>query len=650
MIKVKDKYNSIYILGICGILLLLSTFTIQAQTVSIPDDNLRAAMEKALDKTPGDTITPEEMETLTRFEANNANITDLTGLESATNLVRVVLVNNVIDDISPLSGLDKLTHVNLEHNTISDLEPLSELINLWEIRISKNNVRDLSPLSNLTNLRLLNISNNPITNLSPLSSLTRLQTITMSGNPLADLTPLATLTSLTRYASWGTPILSLAPLAELPKLQVIDICGGEISDLSSLTESTSLTELYFINNQISDLSPLKSLTGLKRLSLKENEVSDITSLSELTELVWLDLSHNSITDVSPLAKLTNLTWLHLSHNSISDISGLGELTKLAWLHISHNIISDLSPLAGLSSLTWLGFHNNGESDVLGLDKIPAHVFVSESGGIEGIQKGAKIVGPWLWVIVPGIKLGSVDLLANASGGKATEIKVSTYGAAEGKAVGDSKWTFHELSSTGHNNINEMTDALGWGSGTEIYDHVVYGAVTLESPREQSTIMFVGSDDGVKVWLNGELVHYNPVNREAGDYQDSFPVTLKEGTNVLLVAIDNHGHANFSGFFGFEANVEYTVNQPGDPVDIVIPDWDVNKDGLVDILDLILVGQNFGKASPSDPRADVNGDGDINISDLVLVAQHFGESVASGVYYYTLTAGEYFATRKMLILK
>ena len=38
-------------------------------------------------------------------------------------------------------------------------------------------------------------------------------------------------------------------------------------------------------------------------------------------------------------------------------------------------------------------------------------------------------------------------------------------------------------------------------------------------------MLVGSDDAVKVWLNGEVVHQAFVARGANDYQDFFPVTL-----------------------------------------------------------------------------------------------------------------------------
>jgi peptidoglycan/xylan/chitin deacetylase (PgdA/CDA1 family) len=51
--------------------------------------------------------------------------------------------------------------------------------------------------------------------------------------------------------------------------------------------------------------------------------------------------------------------------------------------------------------------------------------------------------------------------------------------------------------------------------------------------------------------------------------------------------------------------------------------DVTGDGKVDIFDLVLVAQNFGKTSGFDSRADANDDGKVDIFDLVIVAQNFG---------------------------
>ena len=62
--------------------------------------------------------------------------------------------------------------------------------------------------------------------------------------------------------------------------------------------------------------------------------------------------------------------------------------------------------------------------------------------------------------------------------------------------------------------------------------------------------------------------------------------------------------------------------------IARPKWDVNRDGQVSILDMILVAQDLGKTVQVNSRIDVNGDGSITILDLIIVAQHFGESTSS----------------------
>ena len=586
-------------------LMFLVPLNLSAQNVNIPDANLREAINEALGKEPNARITKDEMERLTYLDASAKDIKNLRGLEAATRLDGLDLNNNRITNLSPLAGLVRLHHIGLEENAISDISALENLINLEGLHISHNLISDISPLEGLINLRRLNIGDNLVSDWSPLAGLIKLDHITMSHNPAADLSPLAELSSLRRFHTWGTPILDLAPLAKSPKMEEISICGGDISDISSLEGMTSLKQLYLPGNDVSDISVLASLTGLTRLSLEHNDVSDLSPLEKLSGLTWVDLRDNAISDVSPLSELSSLTWLDLSQNRITDVSSLAFLPSLAWMGLTQNPIADTSSLERFSTktaITHSDFVNTAFPDA-----------------------GPKIEGPWLWVIVPGVRVGNADLLARASGGAATEAKVATFGAKEDKAVGSSVWKAHKLSPVGGDNLNEMTDALGWGSGSDIYDHVVYGSVTLESPRKQETTMLVGSDDEVKVWINGEVVHYNPVQRGAGDYRDAFPVTLKKGTNVLLVAVSNGGHGSFSGFFGFAKNTKYTLNAPGDPIEIKLPGWDVNQDAVVNILDLILVARDMGKTDAADSRTDVNGDGKRNILDLTAVARRLGEA-------------------------
>ena len=53
-----------------------------------------------------------------------------------------------------------------------------------------------------------------------------------------------------------------------------------------------------------------------------------------------------------------------------------------------------------------------------------------------------------------------------------------------------------------------------------------------------------------------------------------------------------------------------------------PAWDVNKDNVVNVLDLLLVTADFGQEGSI--VTDVNGDNVVNILDLRLVANHLGE--------------------------
>ena len=555
----------IYTLMFCALLFSVPLST-SAQTVNIPDANLRAAITKTLGKVQGARITRDEMATLTRLEAHDANIRNLAGLEFATGLEEIRCNNNSITDLSPLAGLTKLHVIAFRHNAIKDLSPVEKLLNLEWLIVPHNLIINLSPVEDLINLRGLDIGHNVISDLSPLEGLIKLERIWASENPLADLSHLAGLTNLRGYHSWGTPILNFSSLAKLPKLRELDICGGEISDLSSL----------------------EGLTGLERLELANNEISDISPLASLTGLIHLNLRHNQIVDVSPLAALNRLTQIDLQDNEILDFSPL--------------------------------------------DVFSESVFITRSDNPGFTRAAPKIEGPWLWIIVPtegmsGSKAAASgrDFLRQASGGSVTELNIATQGAIEGDVVGDKVWTAGKISKRGGNNINELVNATGLGSGN-IDHHVAYGSVNVDSPSEQNTRMFVGSGDAVKVWLDGKLVHSNAIDRDADTYQENFSVTLKQGTNTLLVAV-YEGVGWWSGFFGFETGTAYDIwtrSPPIPPKPSRVAD--MNGDGFVSILDLILVASNFGRNKLINPQTDINGDGKVNILDLNLVAKGMDETV------------------------
>ena len=332
-------------------------------SVTIPDANLRALIEAAMGKPSRAPITSVEMQILTGLDARNAGISDLTGLEFATNLTRLDLGSNAITDLTPLEGLTNLTVLYLGNNTITDMSALEGLTNLTELSLYDINISDVSTLEGLTNLTTLGLENNTITDVSPLESLTNLTELSLSDNNISDVTAMGSLTNLTELSLNDNNISGVTALGSLTNLSSLGLGGNTITDVSPLEGLTSLTGLGLHDNNISDVTALGSLTNLSRLSLYENNISDVSPLGGLTNLTALYLYYNNISDVSPLGGLTNLTSLNLGFNMITDVSGLGGLTNLSTLGLDGNNISDISAPGGLTKLAYLNLGFNTITDV-----------------------------------------------------------------------------------------------------------------------------------------------------------------------------------------------------------------------------------------------------------------------------------------------
>ena len=352
-------------------------------TVTIPDTNLRVAIETALGRTRGAPISRAEMASLTRLDAPNKNISNLTGLEFATNLTRLSLDENQISDVSALAGLDKLKSLQLGYNVISDMSALSNLTSLESLTLSANLISDISALSNLTNLKWLWFSDNAISDMSALSNLTSLEHLNLSTNLISDISPLSDLTDLKWVKLFKNQISDVAALSGLIRLESLDLSTNVISDISPLSNLTNLTWLSLDDNQTSDVSPLSGLTNLTNLQLYNNLISDVSALTNLTSLTYLHLPDNAISDVFALSGLIRLEYLNLHINLISDISTLSNLTNLTNLYLSRNNVSDLSPLVanmGLGSGDEIDVRNNP----LSATSINTHIPALKGRGVEVI--------------------------------------------------------------------------------------------------------------------------------------------------------------------------------------------------------------------------------------------------------------------------
>ena len=385
-----------------------------AQVVDIPDSNLRAAVEEHLGKASGDTITVADMANLLKLEAKNVNISDLTGLEGATNLKSLRLGGNSISGIAPVTGLTNLKVLSLWTNSISDISPVEALTNLTELNLSGNLISDISPVADLNQLTLLHLQSNRISDIAALASLTNLTALRLDRNSISDISVLSRLIQLTELRLDRNSLTDLSPLVantglgsedevdvrrnplnrasiqtHIPALQsrgvavefddvaaeLVDIpdpslrtaieehLGKASGDTITVADMATLTRLEASEAGIRDLTGLEGATNLTRLDLGENAIRDISVLAGLTNLTKLSLDFNNITDISVLAGLPNLIDLALGYNAITDHSILSGLTNLTSLDLRSTNTSDLSVLSGLTKLERLYIDRNGISDL-----------------------------------------------------------------------------------------------------------------------------------------------------------------------------------------------------------------------------------------------------------------------------------------------
>ncbi len=66
----------------------------------------------------------------------------------------------------------------------------------------------------------------------------------------------------------------------------------------------------------------------------------------------------------------------------------------------------------------------------------------------------------------------------------------------------------------------------------------YAWAQVHMTEEKRVLLGIGSDDAVKVWLNGELVHENWVQRGCITDSDLVPITFRKGANDLVLKIQN----------------------------------------------------------------------------------------------------------------
>jgi len=115
-----------------------------------------------------------------------------------------------------------------------------------------------------------------------------------------------------------------------------------------------------------------------------------------------------------------------------------------------------------------------------------------------------------------------------------------------------------------------TDSVAW-KPIDLKDGVVraqivgkenaaaYLRATITTKSAAEYTLRLGSDDAIKVWLNGQLVHENKALRPVEANQDSAKVQTKAGSNEILIKVVNAG-GNDGVFFGLNDDRSYRLSK------------------------------------------------------------------------------------------
>ena len=530
--------------------------------VDIPDPNLRAAIAKAIGMLPSAPIVRGNMAALTELDASDASISNLTGLEFATNLKVLYLWNNRISNISAVAGLANLTQLFLERNNISDISAVAGLTKLTRLSLMDNNISDISAVAGLTNLILLHIRGNPISDISAMAGLTKLR--------------------------W--------------------VWGGEnnISNISALAGLTKLTKLNLTDNKISDISPLVGNTGLGRSGMVEVGGNPLNYQSIYTHIPALREREVEVTFDNRTPQRIRI----VSGNDQQSLPGAALKEPFVVEVQDENGVAfegvpvtfAVTPGGGALSITSTMTDANGRAEsILMLGPNPGANTVEV--GVTGIQEKQSVSAiaepPPIPQDVNGddvVNILDLVLVASVLGDEGRDLDA-------------------DVNGDGVVNILDLVLVAGALGDVAAAPSVWYRDLEIAPTRAE-----------VGQWLAqaGELELTDATSREGVLFLEQLLAALTPKETALL--------PNYPNPFNPETWIPY---QLGKPADVTLHIYSVNGT-LVRTLALghQVAGmyQNRSRAAYWDGR------------------NALGEPVASGVYFYMLTAGDFSATRKMSIRK
>ncbi|EAE3909572.1 class 1 internalin InlJ [Listeria monocytogenes] len=245
-----------------------------------PDDNFASEVAAAFEMQATDTISEEQLATLTSLDCHNSSIADMTGIEKLTGLTKLICTYNNITTLD-LSQNTNLTYLACDSNKLTNL--------------------DVTPLTKLT---YLNCDTNKLTK------------IDVSQNPLLT------------YLNCARNTLTEIDVSHNTQLTELDCHLNKKITKLDVTPQTQLTTLDCSFNKITALDVSQNKL-LNRLNCDTNNITKL-DLNQNIQLTFLDCSSNKLTEID-VTPLTQLTYFDCSVNPLTELD-VSTLSKLTTLH------------------------------------------------------------------------------------------------------------------------------------------------------------------------------------------------------------------------------------------------------------------------------------------------------------------------------
>lgn len=569
------------------------------------------------------------------------------------NLTFLSVCVNQIRDVSPLSQLVNLELLDLGANAINDITPLAALKRLTTLNIGTNRVSDITVLSEFVRLVTLSISNNPIENATPLENLPNLAYLDIRNTRIDDITALLALNiddfKYDEVCNYLLPPSAIERIETRTFPSVFKAWNALVKAGLTDAERLAYHDLHF-NDFLPYAPNLRwRLTADMPTSFLSTEISGELQQAKALREQHLTLNPN-------IVYLYSLDYYKVAFNALPEDSDV-------WLRddAGNIVFKDVGQ-------PWLEYQIDFTKSHV-QDRLIAHVVgLSECGIFDGImfdgfnRNGIGFVGRELHPVTDAEIVAALTRILQGIRAQVREDFLILVNTNRTKPTAYSQYVNGTFMETGldhpngytYSGLQEIESTLLWSEenlrspqincleGWGIAEHPPDSLLNKRWMRVFTTLSLTHSDgyvlytDGMRT-VDPQAPHHahawydfwdadlgRPIGSKGETYDNRDGIFIREFTNGWAI-YNRSGVAQTISLpetTGVASGVQGTQHVLADldgEIYLRVQIADLNTDGVVNILDLVIVANSFGETSL---RADLNADGVVNILDLVIVANAF----------------------------